>query len=222
MGRYVKTCGILFLALLLVGILPAEGMAPPGNPHRGDAASPRDIDVTYIAQSPRYDFDAAKNVPVAGDVVNFTAHVRNRGTTETGAFSYTWYLDGNPVESGTAPSIASEKEVIIDHFWTWEAGDHEVSFFADPENEVAEKSEQNNLRTIRTTGLKVGFWIEASVARYFELNQFAFTRKYGIPDEANSWEDWAQRQIAFANRIFAEATYPSTPDGVLDRWRIDQ
>ncbi|MDD1652458.1 MAG: PKD domain-containing protein, partial [Methanomicrobiales archaeon] len=51
---------------------------------------------------------------------------------------------------------------------------------------------------------------------------FAFTRKYGIPDEANSWEDWAQRQIAFANRIFAEATYPSTPDGVLDRWRIDQ
>jgi len=220
--RYVRTSGILLLLVLLCGAVQAGGTGSPANPYRGDAASALDIDVTCIAQSPRYDFDAAKNVPAAGDVVNFTAHVRNRGTAPTGAFSYSWYLDGAPVGSGTAPSVPVGKEMIIDYFWTWEDGDHDVSFFADPENSVSEKSEQNNLRTIRTTGLRVGFWIEGSVARYFEENQYAYTRKYGIADEANSWEDWAQRQVALANRLFAEARYPSTPDGVLDRWRIDQ
>ena len=222
MRRYVRTSGILLLLVLLCGAVQAGGTGSPANPYRGDAASALDIDVTCIAQSPRYDFDAAKNVPAAGDVVNFTAHVRNRGTAPTGAFSYSWYLDGAPVGSGTAPSVPVGKEMIIDYFWTWEDGDHDVSFFADPENSVSEKSEQNNLRTIRTTGLRVGFWIEGSVARYFEENQYAYTRKYGIADEANSWEDWAQRQVALANRLFAEARYPSTPDGVLDRWRIDQ
>jgi hypothetical protein len=222
MGKFKQACGILLLVVLLACSVHAGEMASPGNPHRGDAASTRDIDVTYIAQSPRFDFDAAKNVPAPGDTVNFTAHVRNRGTAPTGTFSYTWYMDGGPVESGTAPSVPAGKEVIVDYFWTWEDGDHDVSFFADPENAVTEMSEQNNLRTIRTTGLCVGFWIEASVARYFEQNQYAYTRKYGIPDEANSWEDWAQRQVALANRLFAEARYPSTPDGVLDRWRIDQ
>ena len=223
MERYVQACGILLLVvLLLAGSVHAGEIASPGNPYRGDAASTVDIDVTYIAQSPRYDFDAAKNVPAPGDTVNFTAHVRNRGTAPTGTFPYTWYMDGAPVESGTAPSVPAGKEALIDYFWTWEDGDHDVTFFADPENAVTEKSEQNNLRTIRTTGLRVGFWIEASVARYFEQNQYAYTRKYGIADEANSWEDWAQRQVALANRLFAEARYPSTPEGVLDRWRIDQ
>ena len=212
---------ILALALSLTGVAAAAA-AQPTNPYHGSPSSPADIDVTYIEETPRYAFDAAKNNPAAGDPVTFVAHLRNRGTGPTGAFTCRWYLDGTQVATGTVPSIPAGESATVSHTWTWQAGDHDISFFADPANAISEKSEQNNLRTIRTTGLRVGFWVEKSVRTYFDTYQYPYTQQFGIADEANSWEDWAQRQIDLANRVFSEARYPSTPDGVLDTWRLDQ
>ncbi|MDD1655274.1 MAG: hypothetical protein LUO91_06180, partial [Methanomicrobiales archaeon] len=217
---------LLPLAILLMAvgtlILPAAA-AVPENPYRGSPSSPLDIDVTHISESPRYAFDAARNAPSEGDQVTFTAWVKNRGgSSGTGVFTYLWYVDGQNVSSGTAQTIDRDKDLKINYTWTWQAGDHDISFFADPVNAISEKSEQNNLRTVRTTGLRVGFWVEQSVYRYFNDNQYAFTQQYGIGDEANSWEDWAQRQMALANRLQAGAVYLSSPSGILDRWRLDQ
>ncbi|MDD1655646.1 MAG: hypothetical protein LUO91_08120, partial [Methanomicrobiales archaeon] len=184
--------------------------------------SPVDIDVTYLEETPRYAFDAAKNNPAPGDQVTFVAHLRNRGTDPTGTFTFRWYLDGTQVATGTAQSIPAGGSTTVSHTWTWQDGSHDISFFADPGNAVQERSEQNNLRTDRTNALRVGFWVEQSVYDYFDQNQYAFTRQYGIADEANSWEDWAQRHMALANRLLGEAAYPSTPDGALDRWRLDR
>jgi len=217
----VLSLPILLLALAILALPVAA--AVPGNPYRGTASSPVDIDVTYLSQDPRYAFDAAKNNPAVGDPVTFTAHVRNRGTASgTGSYAYQWYVDGASVSSGAAQTIPGHGDVKIRYTWTWQDGDHDISFFADPVNAITEKSEQNNLRTIRTTGLRVGFWVEESVYRFFNENQYAFTQRYGITDEANSWEDWAQRQIDLANRLQSEAVYPSTPTGCRDRWRLDQ
>ncbi|MDD1653016.1 MAG: hypothetical protein LUQ64_00570 [Methanomicrobiales archaeon] len=218
--RTIPTILGLLLALAIL-VLPAAAI-PPENPFVGNSQSPLDIDVTHISQGPRYNFDAAKNNPAAGDRVTFTARIRNRGTSETGSFSYQWYVDGAVVSSGRAQTIAWGRDTMINYTWTWQAGDHDISFFADPANVFSEKSEQNNLRTIRTTGLRVGFWVEQSVYRYFNDHQLAFTQQYGIADEANSWEDWAQRQIDLANRLMGEAVSPSSPNGILDRWRLDQ
>ncbi|MDD1647630.1 MAG: hypothetical protein LUQ03_07125, partial [Methanomicrobiales archaeon] len=220
-SRRAATLLLVVLLLSLAGIAAAASAAPV-NSFRGNNQSSVDIDVTVISQSPRYNFDAAKNNPAVGDQVTFTASVRNRGTAATGAYSYQWYVDGVAIASGTAPTMATGSEAKFNQNWTWQSGDHDISFFADPANAISEKSEQNNLRTIRTTGLRVGFWVEQSVRNYFDTYQYPYTQQFGIADEANSWEDWAQRQIDLANRVFSEARYPSTPDGVLDTWRLDQ
>ncbi|MDD1633983.1 MAG: hypothetical protein LUQ58_00075, partial [Methanomicrobiales archaeon] len=203
-SRRAATLLLVVLLLSLAGIAAAASAAPV-NSFRGNNQSSVDIDVTVISQSPRYNFDAAKNNPAAGDQVTFTASVRNRGTAATGAYSYQWYVDGVAIASGTAPTMATGSEVKFNQNWTWQSGDHDISFFADPANAISEKSEQNNLRTIRTTGLRVGFWVEQSVRNYFDTYQYPYTQQFGIADEANSWEDWAQRQIDTANRVFAEA-----------------
>jgi hypothetical protein len=214
---------LAILAMALAVLAVPAAAAVPSNPSRGTPASPLDIDVMYISQSPRYAYDDAKNTPAEGDLVTFTAWLKNRGDSSgTGMFTYQWSVDGTNVVSGTAQSIDRDKDLKINYTWTWQAGDHDITFFADPANTISEKSEQNNLRTVRTTGLRVGFWVEQSVYRYFNENQYAFTQQYGIDDEATSWEDWAQRQIALANRLQGEAVYPSSPGGIRDRWRLDQ
>ena len=213
-----------FLVLILVSCAGIAAAAPslPVNSFRGDNTSTADIDVTYISQSPRYDFRAEKTGPVAGDVVTLSAHVRNRGTAPASGWAFSWWIDGQQVSSGTGPTLAAGAETMVNLSHTWQNGDHWVSFFADPENAIREKSEQNNLRIDRINALLVGFWVERSVYDYFNNNQYAFTQRFGIADEANSWEDWAQRQMALANRLQAEAVYPSSPSGILDRWRLDK
>ncbi|MDD1660811.1 MAG: hypothetical protein LUQ62_06365, partial [Methanomicrobiales archaeon] len=213
---------LLALAVLSLVSIAAAASAAPTNPFRGDNTSTADLDVTYISQSPRYDFRAEKTGPAVGDTVTLSAHVRNRGPASASIWNYSWWIDGQQVESGMGPTLAAGSERMVNLSYTWQSGDHWVSFFADPENAIREKSEQNNLRTDRINALLVGFWVEQSVYNYFNTNQYAFTQRFGIADEANSWEDWAQRQMALANRLLGEAVYPSTPNGCLDHWRLDQ
>jgi hypothetical protein len=215
---------MLLLALVLVGFAGVTAAAPatPTNSFRGDNTSTADLDVTYIGQSPRYDFRAEKTGPAAGDTVTLSAHVRNRGAASSSGWAFTWWIDGQQVASGTGPTLAAGSEGMVNLSYTWQGGDHWVSFFADPNNVIREKSEQNNLRTDRINALLVGFWVERSVYDYFNTNQYAFTQRFGITDEANSWEDWAQRQMTRVNRLQGEAVYPSSPNGILDRWRLDQ
>jgi hypothetical protein len=37
-----------------------------------------------------------------------------------------------------------------------------------------------------------------------------------------SWDDWAQRQIRVWNQMFENAVYPLTPQGIIDRVRLDK
>ncbi len=217
---------LLLLALLLfisaIMVTPSFGQQLPVNPHRGNSGSTIDIDVTYIGRSPRYDYDAAKNTPAAGDVVTFTANVRSRGTSATGSFTYKWYIDGVEASSGVSSSIAAGSSATFSISYTWQSGNHWISFFADPANAIAEKSEQNNLRNEPINALLVGFWVERSVYNHFDTYQYSYSQTYGLTDEANSWEDWAQRQIVKWNDMLKTAVFPSTPDGCLDRVRLDQ
>ncbi|MDD1652208.1 MAG: hypothetical protein LUO86_04155, partial [Methanomicrobiales archaeon] len=214
-----------FLLVLILGScagIAAAAPATPTNPFRGDNTSTADIDVTYISQSPRYDFRAEKTGPAVGDAVTLSVHVRNRGTASASGWAFSWWIDGQQVSTGTGPTLAAGAGAMVNLSYTWQNGDHWVSFFADPENAVREKSEQNNLRTDRINALLVGFWVERSVYDYFNNNQYSFTQRFGIADEANSWEDWAQRQMALANRLQEEAVSTSSPNGIQDRWRLDQ
>lgn len=182
------------------------------------AAAPqqsRDLDVTYIERTPRYNYNATKNNPVVGDVVTFKGHI-NAWADSVSSAEYVWKLDGVQVSSGTLTNLSAGQESIVELQWTWQAGPHTVSLTVDPANSIAEFSELNNNITDRTDGVSIGFWVEETVYNYFQ----AYQHRLGIG--SNSWADWAQRQVALWNEFNTNAVYPLTPQGVTDRVRLDK
>jgi hypothetical protein len=179
------------------------------------APGQRDLDVTYIERTPRYDYDAVKNNPAPGDLVTFRGHIKNWDNLTSSA-TYRWDLDGIPVASGTLSNLQANEERVVTWQWNWQPGPHLVRLTVDPDNAVTEFSEANNVVEDRTDGVIVGFWVEQSLYNYFHDRQ----RDLGIG--SNSWEDWAQRQMAKWNEHNASAIWDVTPNGVTDRVRIDK
>jgi hypothetical protein len=154
--------------------------------------------------------------------VTWVGHIRNRGTKALGSFQYRWFVNSQQVASGTVPSLAVGAETTVSLPWTWTNTNTNITLTADPTNQVAEGSELNNSRTVRNNALMVGFWAEKSVYDFFDEHQLDFVTSYGIGDSANSWEDWAVRQLNRWNQSFAAAVFPSSPQGGLDRVRLQK
>ncbi len=183
----------------------------------GVAADPTDLNVTLIERTPRYDYDAAKNNPEPGDVVTFHGHIKNWGDTAHASVQYRWQLDDVTVENGTLANVAAGEERVVTRQWTWQAGNHRIKLTVDPNGLIAERSETNNEIEDRTNGIIVGFWVEQSVYDYFHQYQYMLP---GVG--SNSWQDWGQRQMAKWNELCENAVWPISPQGVLDRVRIDK
>ncbi len=174
-----------------------------------------DLDVTLIERTPRYDYNVTKNNPQPGDIVTFHGHIINWSDT-TIESHYQWLIDGQKVNSGIITNFTPSQERVLDLSWQWQSGNHYVSLIVDPNNLIAEQSEANNSITDRTNALIAGFWVEQSVYDYFHQYQ----KQLGCG--SNSWQDWIQRQMARQNQLYAQAIWPQTPQGVLDRVRIDK
>jgi hypothetical protein len=179
-------------------------------------ADETDLDVSFIERLPRYDYDAAQNNPEPGDTVEFNGHITHWGDTVLSSVDYVWYFDGAPVEGGTLSDVLPGEQRIVTWQWTWASGNHTVKLVVDPDDAIAEASESNNALADLTQALIVGFWVEQSVYDYFHQYQAE------LGDGANSWEDWAQRQIRRWNEMNAAAVWPTSPQGVLDRFRLDK
>lgn len=161
--------------------------------------------------------------PAAGESVTFTAHIVNKGTDSSSSFAYEWKIDGIMVASGSAPSLAGGAEITIAYAWTWDHSmsadgqqvldDHWVSFQVDPENQIEETYESNNLLTDLTNAKS--FRIVITTEMYDAYNTPI------DPAYPYSTEDWLQKQIAAMNDLFAQAVYSTTPEGATDRVRLD-
>ncbi|MBN1916658.1 MAG: right-handed parallel beta-helix repeat-containing protein [Verrucomicrobia bacterium] len=180
------------------------------------ATDPTDLDVPLIERTPRYDYDATKNDPAPGDTVTFHGHVKLWGTSGLSSVAYRWELDGEELSSGTMTNLAAGEERVLTQTWTWQSDRHTVKLIVDPANAIAERSETNNSVEDYTDGIIVGFWVEQSVYDYFHQYQNE------LGDGANSWQDWAQRQIRKWNSMCPVAVWDISPDGVLDRFRLDK
>ncbi len=202
-----------------------------------------DIDVVYISRTPRYnrynvtytrnidpldggnsrpslseEEQAKKRWPAKGEQVTFTAVMKNPGDQPTGAFSYKWYFDGKEVESGTLPSIEPRGTTSTSYKWTWDSewNDHYIKFVADPDNEIAEEIETNNVVEDRTNALCYRFHCHQS------LYDWMLTEARKINPDIATFEDWCQYQMRLMNQCFAEAIYPTSPEGILERVRVDE
>ena len=151
-----------------------------------------------------------------GDEVMFAAHIRNAGTKATGKFGYQWFIDGELAGEGTVKDLATDELATVEQTWIRQAGPHTIRCVLDGENKVQEISEANNTLEDKTNAFSVAFTVEKT--RYDRYNGEQFYLHVG----SNSWEDWAQRQIAVWNFGMQRSITLLTPEGVVDRVRLDR
>ncbi|HWZ91324.1 MAG TPA: hypothetical protein VNW92_20825 [Polyangiaceae bacterium] len=69
-----------------------------------------------------------------------------------------------------------------------------------------------------SNALSLGLWVEQSTYNYFLAHQRELSGA-----QSTCWDNWAQRQVAWWNaNLYAAAVFPETPQGVLDRTRLDE
>ena len=180
-----------------------------------------DLSIRYIQRLPQIDYGwnssnpAAEGWPTVNQDVTWRAHVVNWASHNRDSVTYAWFLDGEEVAAG-AVDIPAGGEATVDLSWSWTFDRHTVAFALDLANAFAEEEEQNNRQALFTDALTVGFYVEQSLYDYFRAHQ------HKLDVGSMTFDDWAHRQIDRWNAMLADAIYPVSPDGVLDRVRLDR
>ncbi|MEW6249437.1 MAG: CARDB domain-containing protein [Planctomycetota bacterium] len=202
--------------------------------HEGD----QHIDPAYLGE---------KKWPAAGEAVTYTAHIFNKGDLPAPPCTYRWYFDGRLVGAGVLPALTPGATTTVAYEASWPAdtvrfiqlpagamvlypqqreralGEHRIRIDLDPDNEVAEFCEQNNVVEDCINALT--FWVYMDETTYAGFNALP-----GIL-ESYSAEDWAQMQLLGLERRFWVAGCPQkirldmlkvVPDGTLDPYGIHE
>jgi len=192
---------------------------------------PVDLDVTFIERTPRYNrycliyqdgipshcsgTENQKRWPSVGESVTYTAHIKNKGMVESGVFDYQWMENGVVVANGYESwPLSHGDEITIQYKTTWPSSRGTIEFRVTLRESTSETITFNNSLKIGTHDLTISIWAESGIYNIFN-NTLNLAGSY-------SFEDWIQAQFAKMNERFAQAKYPTSPDGIYDRVRIDK
>jgi uncharacterized repeat protein (TIGR01451 family) len=94
-----------------------------------------------------------------GDVVIFTATIKNKGAGKAGAFRVACYVGGYFAGSLVIPQLAADDDTTISFDWQASNGTHIVSIIADCDSEITESDENNNTVTKNIPIILPDIWI---------------------------------------------------------------
>jgi hypothetical protein len=155
--------------------------------------------------------------PTVGQNVTWRGFAKNFSSTARNNVQYKWFFDGVQVASGTF-NVGANGTASIDLVRAWDFSRHTLKLSIDTSNIVAEDEEQNNDLSVYTNAISLGLWVEQTVYNFFLAHQRELSGAH-----STSWENWAQRQVTRWNDVlYAGAVFPETPNGVLDRVRLDK
>jgi len=170
------------------------------------AAFANDLSVAFISRVPDIDYvwnssnPSREGWPADGEVVSWRGHIRNTSSVPV-TTQFEWRIDDVPQAAGSV-TIGPNATGTVDLPWQWTFDRHRVTLTLDP-------AQPNNSLTVFTSALSVGFWVEQSVYDYFNLHQ------RDLHAGSTTFEDWAQRTLAFFNDEAAIAD-------VIDRYRLQK
>lgn len=190
-----------------------------------------DLSVLFISRSPRYPrFDIVydppgynphprpgseddKRYPDPGEMMTYTAVIRNNGGGTVESFEANWYVDGALVQTETFGQLFPRQRAYSVFQKPWSAQPALIKCELQPLTPITEVTIQNNALQIRSNALSFRFHVEENIINLFgtHLN----------PMGSYSFEDWAQVQLKQMNDFFAEAVYPITPNGVPEAVFLD-
>lgn len=192
-----------------------------------------DLDVTYIERTPRFPrYDVQyhprgrnphlsereqhlQRWPNDGQMVTFHAHIANKGLRRCPPSKYMLLIDDRPLRGGAGriPAMGPCEEVVAHAEWPWRSGRHTVTVRVDTAGAIKEISEENNAITDFTDAYTF-FW---TVRDRAHVAQDCVRNRYG----SYSSEDWHRSVMEWMNESFARCKYPTTPEGIPARVRID-
>jgi hypothetical protein len=185
-------------------------------------AAENDLSVAWIARTPRIDYvwnstnPTVEGWPAEGADVQWVANVRWLGADSLHGVAYRWSIDGEVVKSGTL-DFAPASVVQTALPWKWTFTRHEVVFEINPDQTIQETNARNNSLRIYTNALGIGIYVERTF-----WNGIAPQLKDAGDMGITTFDDWMQRLTRRFNEAARYALYPDTPNGVNDRWRIDE
>jgi hypothetical protein len=148
-----------------------------------------------------------------GETITLTAHVRNVGFAAAKPFRYAWRIDGKETGRGRfTKSLAEMGETTFSTRWNWREGRHTVTF--EMETDGPEIAVINNAATDPLWGWGLEYIVNPGRVAAWHQNRTA----YGT----FSFEDFYRWHIDLMNALFAASAYPSAPEGIRARVRIDR
>ena len=150
----------------------------------------------------------------AGEKATFVVHVLNAGGAAAGRFRYRVAMDGKELDAGAIGGLKPAEEALIRVPWTWQDGQHHIQVELDTEKKLTEITRLNNTFTDPTRALTFFFGVH-------ETTYANFSKVLNVVDSF-CFEDWAQYHVHMMNDLFARSKWPSTPDGIPERVRVDK
>ncbi len=148
-----------------------------------------------------------------GEQVTLTAHVKNVGFATAPGFAYEWLMDGKPLSSGRhAAGLKEMQEATFVLRWKWQEGRHSVTFRVKPQSK--EIATINDEATDPLWGF--AFFYVVSKGRVNAWHQFRSA------SGTFCFEDYYRWHLDIMNRLFAASIYPSAPNGIEARVRLDR
>ncbi len=192
-----------------------------------DTASVFDLGVAYIGRTPRYyrysviyeddlprlkpGTERLKRWPDVGEKVNYSAHVVNNNGISA-PFTYLFMEDGNIVSIGFFNySLGPKEAAVIRYEGGFKPGSN-MSVKILPEGN--DLYQVNNELSIGSDDLTISIWVEKG--QYEQLNS-----RINLAG-TSSFEDWVQWHFSVLNQRFSQARYNFSPEGILDRVRVDK
>jgi hypothetical protein len=147
-----------------------------------------------------------------GEEVTLTAHVKNVGFATAKPFEATFLIDGKEVKKVKGKALKEMEEISFPLKWKWQSGKHTAGFRIDtkqPEiatinNEISDPLWGFSYFYVVSKG-RVKAWHETRTAS----GTFCF-------------EDYYRWHVDIMNTLFEASKYPSAPNGVEARVRLDR
>jgi len=149
-----------------------------------------------------------------GEQVTFVVHVFNAGAVPAGRFGYRISIDEKEASSGRIDGLRPGKEKLVKVAWRWKTGQHHIKVELDPEQKLKEITRLNNVFVDPTRALTYFFAVHKTTYENF-------SKVLNVVDSF-CFEDWAQYHVHMMNYLFAQSKWPSAPDGIHERVRVDK
>jgi hypothetical protein len=172
------------------------------------------LEVGWISLEPRLpppnslDAPHGEGWPMEGDRVHWVAHVLNRGPETVAGVPYSWSIDDGTSQRGTVDLPPGETTLWLS--WSWTFDRHRVSLALLPSAEVGDPSPGDDSLEVFSDALSVGLGVEQDIYDWL------------LENDGPGIERFMQQHIAAWNEMLAGAVHTATPDGVLDRIRLEE